>query len=69
MSDKRIPVFVGEGDKRIKIGRAEVEVLQDGTSMVNISIDNPDWGQWSIGGFEPMRLTGIIPPVYLKSTG
>lgn len=69
MSDKRIPVFVGEGDNRIKIGRAQVEELPDGTSMVNISIDNPDWGQWSIAGFEPMRLTGIIPPVYLKSAG
>lgn len=69
MSDKRIPVFVGEGEEQIKIGRAEVERLSDGTSMINISIDNPDWGQWSIAGFEPMRLTGIIPPVYMKPAG
>jgi hypothetical protein len=62
MSDKHVPLYLGDGDYRIQIGRAEVEELPDGTKMVNASIDNPDWGGWSIGGFEPMRLRGIIPP-------
>lgn len=67
MSDKKIPVFVGEGPDRIEVGRASVEVLADGTKMVNMSIENTDWGRWAIGGFEPMRLSGIIPPVYKKA--
>lgn len=62
MSDKKIPVFVGEGPDRIEVGRASVEVLADGMRLVKISIDNPDWGQWTLGGFNPMRLTGIFPP-------
>ena len=58
MSDKKIAVCVGD----TQIGRASVEELPDGTKIVNISIDNPDWGSWSIGGFSPMRLVGILPP-------
>lgn len=62
MSDKKVPLYLGEGEKRIQIGRAEIETLPDGTVMVEASIENPDWGRWSIGGFNPMRLSGIIPP-------
>lgn len=66
MSDKKVPLYLGEGEDRVQIGRASVETLSDGTMMVSMSIDNPDWGDWTIGGFSPMRLRGILPPVYKK---
>jgi hypothetical protein len=57
MSDKKIPVMVGD----IPIGRASVEELPDGTKIVNVSIDDVQWGSWSVGGFFPMRLVGVLP--------
>lgn len=63
MSDKKIPVFVGEGDERILVGRAKTETLSDGTRLIDISFDDPDWGSWNIGGFNPLRARGILPPV------
>jgi hypothetical protein len=57
MSDKKIPVMVGD----IEVGRAIVDKLSDGTIIIHISIDDVEWGGWSIGGFFPLRLTGIIP--------
>lgn len=61
MSDKKVPLYLGEGPDRIRIGRAEVEYQADGTMLVSASIDNPDWGRWAVGGFEPMRLLGVVP--------
>jgi hypothetical protein len=61
MSDKKIPLYLGEGPDRIQIGRAEVEHKADGTMIVNASIDNPDWGRWAVGGYEPLRLLGVVP--------
>jgi hypothetical protein len=66
MTDKKVPVYVGEGIDRIEVGRAGVETLSDGTTVVNISIESPDWGGWTIGGFFPLRLTGIIPINHLE---
>lgn len=62
MSDKKIPVYVGN----ILVGRASMETTADGTNIVNISMDNPDWGGWSVGGFAPLRITGIIPVNHWK---
>lgn len=62
MSNKKVPVCVGD----IEIGRASVEKLSDGTTVIHISIDNPDWGSWNVGGFAPLRLAGILPPNYRK---
>lgn len=63
MSDKKTPVYVGDGIDRTIIGWAEREIMADGTVNIAISINNPDWGEWSIAGFHPLRLRGIVPPV------
>lgn len=62
MSDKKVPMMVGD----ICIGRASVETTAEGTKIVNVSIDNPDWGSWSIAGFVPLRLVGVLPPNFKK---
>jgi len=66
MTDKNIPVFIGEGDDKIEVGRAKIEVLADDTKIIDMSFDDPDWGSWNIGGFQPLRVRGILPPNHWK---
>jgi hypothetical protein len=63
VTDKKLPVYVGAGIDRYTIGWAEREILADGMVVIAISINNPDWSEWSVAGFHPLRLRGLIPPV------
>ena len=63
MSDKKLPVYIGVGFDRYQIGWASCEIMSDGTVNYSISINNPDWGEWSVAGFHPLRLRGLVPPV------
>ena len=66
MSDKKIPLYLGEGKDRLLIGRAEVEKFEDGSMKVNGTIEAPDWGFWGVIGLNPVRLVGFIPVVHKK---
>jgi hypothetical protein len=68
VSDKKEIVSIGSGFDRQIIGRAEREVLADGMVVIAISIDNPPFGEWSIAGFNPLRIRGYIPPVLERNS-
>jgi len=68
VSDKKLPVYVGVGFDRYQIGWASREIMPDGTVNISISINNPDWGEWSVAGFHPLRLRGLVPPVLERNT-